>query len=53
MLITLIFKLAAPSAVFETIDTLTVEFWLHYIPNDGHGEFGPFCKHFGKWMSKI
>lgn len=52
MLITLKFKLAAPSAVFETIDTLTIEFWLQYIPNDGHGEFGPFCKYFGKQMSK-
>jgi hypothetical protein len=44
MLITLIFKLAASSAVLETIDALTVEFWLHYIPNDRHGELGPFCK---------
>src|SRR5215469_17652643 len=43
MLITLIFKFAAPSAVLETIDALAVEFWLHYIPNDCHGELGPFC----------
>lgn len=42
MLVTLIFKFAASSALFETIDALAIEFWLHYIPNNRHGELGPF-----------